>query len=79
MKVATIQMEAELANVDSNLKMAERLAEDAFRDGAELVLIPEFFTTAMGFHPNMCDTVRKIDGKPLQMMKNIAAKYKGII
>ena len=79
MKVAAIQMKAELANVELNLKMAEGLAEDAFRDGAEMVIIPEFFTTAMGFHPNMLDTVRKINGKPMQMMRNLAAKYKGII
>jgi len=79
MKVAAVQMEAELANVNANLKIAERLAESAFRDGAEMVIIPEFFTTAMGFHPKMLDSVRKIDGKPLLMLKNLAAKYKGII
>ena len=79
MKVAAIQMEAELANVNTNLKMAERLAETAFRDGAELVIIPEFFTTAMGFHPNMLDSVRNFNGKPMQMMKKLASKYKGII
>ena len=79
MKVAAVQMVADLANVEANLKIAKQLAEDAFRDRAEMVIIPEFFTTAMGFHPNMRDTVRKINGKPMQMMKRLAAKHNGIV
>ncbi|MHA1884331.1 MAG: nitrilase-related carbon-nitrogen hydrolase, partial [Promethearchaeota archaeon] len=62
MRVAAIQMKAELGNVEVNLKSAKKLANNAFNDGAELVILPEFFTSAMGFHPKMLDVVRPING-----------------
>ncbi|TFG23785.1 MAG: carbon-nitrogen hydrolase family protein, partial [Promethearchaeota archaeon] len=79
MKIAAIQMRAKFANVDENLKISEKLANNAFLAGAEMVILPEFFTTAMGFHPKMLDTARPIDGAPMQLLKNLASKYHGII
>jgi predicted amidohydrolase len=34
----------------------ERLADEAGAAGAEWILLPEFFTTGMGFHPELADT-----------------------
>ena len=48
-KVAAIQMTAELGNVKANLKSAKQLASNAFKEGAELVILPEFFTSAVCF------------------------------
>ena len=79
MKVAAIQMKAEFTNVKANLEIAKRLASDAFQDGAELVIIPEFFTSAMGFHPKMLDVVRPIKGEPWQLLNQLAKKYNGVI
>ena len=79
MKIAAVQMKAEFANVEENLKISERLATQAFLSGAECVILPEFFTTAMGFHPNMLDTARSINGKPMQVLKNLANKHNGVI
>ncbi|MHA2184039.1 MAG: carbon-nitrogen hydrolase family protein, partial [Promethearchaeota archaeon] len=79
MRVAAIQMKAELGNVEVNLKSAKKLANNAFNDGAELVILPEFFTSAMGFHPKMLDVVRPINGKPTQLLINLAQKFNGII
>lgn len=79
MKVAAIQMKAEFTNVKANLEIAKRLASDAFQDGAELVIIPEFFTSAMGFHPKMLDVVRPIKGEPWQLLNQLAIKYNGVI
>ncbi|MBY8991468.1 MAG: carbon-nitrogen hydrolase family protein [Candidatus Lokiarchaeota archaeon] len=79
MKVAAIQMKAELGNVEENLKSAERLAHSAFKQGAEMVILPEFFTSAVCFHPKMLDVVRPINGEPTQLLNKLAKEYNGII
>ena len=79
MKVAAIQMKAEFTNVKANLEIAKRLASEAFQEGAELVIIPEFFTSAMGFHPKMLDVVRPLKGEPWQLLNQLAKKYNGVI
>ncbi|NVM00901.1 MAG: carbon-nitrogen hydrolase family protein, partial [Candidatus Helarchaeota archaeon] len=79
MKIAAIQMLAEFANVEANLKIAERLANQAFSEGAEWVILPEFFTSAMGFHEKMLDVARPINDKPLQLLKDLAIKHNGVL
>ena len=53
MKVAAVQMKARLARVDENIESAGALLEKAFAQGCELVILPEFFTSAVAFHPDM--------------------------
>jgi len=79
MRVAAIQMTAELGNVKVNLKSVKQLATNAFKEGAELVILPEFFTSAVAFHPKMLDVVRPINGEPTQLLNQLAKKYNGII
>ncbi len=79
MKIAAIQMVAKLADVEANLKIADRLASQAFTEGAELVVLPEFFTSAMAYHPKMLDAVRSIEGRPMQLLQNLARKHHGIV
>ncbi len=79
MKVAAVQMQAELANVDANLKAAERLASKAFTEGAEWVILPEFFTSAMAFHPAMHRVPCPPDGEPLQLLKELSCRHKGVL
>ncbi|MCP4763355.1 MAG: carbon-nitrogen hydrolase family protein [archaeon] len=79
MKIAAVQMKAECMNVEENLKMAKRLITDAFLDGAEWVIIPEFFTSGMAYLRGMRDVVRNINGKPMQMLKELAAKHNGVV
>ncbi len=79
MKFAAIQMVAEFAQVSKNLKITKRLASDAFKEGAECVILPEFFTSAMGFHPNMLDVVRHLQGEPMKILQELSKKYNGII
>jgi predicted amidohydrolase len=78
-RVAAIQMQAEFADVDANLEAAERLVREAFGQGAECVILPEFFTTAIGVHPRMLDAARPLDGRPTQMMKSLAREYEGAV
>ena len=75
MRVAAIQMKAELGNVKANLESVEQLARSAFNEGAELVILPEFFTSAVCFHPKMLDVVRPINGEPTQLLNKLAKEY----
>ena len=79
MKIAAIQMKAKLGNVKMNLGLAEKLAIDAFKQGAEWVILPEFFTTAMGYHKKLLNTQRPINGKPTKLLKTLAKKYNGVV
>lgn len=79
MRVAAIQIKAELGNIKVNLKSAERLARNAFKEGAEMVILPEFFTSAVCFHPKMLDVVRPINGEPAQLLNELSREYNGII
>jgi predicted amidohydrolase len=62
-----------LADVAQNLADAERLVRRAAAQGAELVALPEFFTSAMAFHPAIPDAVEPFDGRPLQTLRHLAA------
>src|SRR5215467_4931254 len=61
-RVAAIQMTAELANVGANLARAERLVRVAFERGANWAILPEFFSSGNAFHPAMAAATRAIDG-----------------
>jgi predicted amidohydrolase len=78
-RVAAIQMQADFAEVDSNLARAERLVREAFRQGAEWVILPEFFTTAIGVHSRMLGAARPLHGRPTQLLKGLAEEYDGVV
>src|SRR4051794_33024460 len=71
-RVAAVQMTAELANIDANLEQAERLTHLAFEHGARWVILPEFFASGLAFHPDMAKAVRAIDGAPAQLLRQLA-------
>ena len=45
LRVAAAQMDVRLGDIDANLERARRLADDAHEQGAELVLLPELWST----------------------------------
>ncbi|MEJ7718154.1 MAG: nitrilase-related carbon-nitrogen hydrolase [Thermoleophilaceae bacterium] len=55
MKVAAVQLEPRIADVAENLARSELLADDAGARGAELIVLPEFFTTGMAFREELAD------------------------
>ena len=62
MKAAAIQLQAQVADVDANLEAVERLADRAGSAGAECIVLPEFFTTGIGFVPELADAALAPDG-----------------
>lgn len=78
-RVAAIQMTAELGNVEANLAKAERLVRDAIRRRAQWVILPEFFASGMVFHPEMANAVQAADGAPAQLLRKLARQGKAIV
>jgi predicted amidohydrolase len=72
-------MSAEMGDVARNLEKAEALVREAFERGAEWVILPEFFTSAMAYHSKMLDAVRRLDGEPLQLLKSLAKQHSGVV
>lgn len=78
MKVAAIQLNAEFANVAANLQQAEKAISVAARQGAEIVVLPEFFTSAIGFAPQML-TVAAQDVPVTAWMTDMAARHRCMV
>ncbi len=79
MRVAAIQMQAKLGAVEENCASAERLVIEAAGEGAELVVLPEFFTSSMAFHSSLLDADRPIDGAPYQLLCRLAKEQGAIV
>jgi predicted amidohydrolase len=79
MRVAAVQMTARLADVDHNLQRAEALIDEAFSRGCEMVILPEFFTSAVAFHSDMLEAALPFDGPALEMMRGAARRHQGYV
>lgn len=78
MKIAAVQLNADFANVESNLIQSENYIRQAVSTGAELVLLPEFFTSAAGFSEKMLDVAAQ-NRQVRELLKQWAAEYRVII
>lgn len=78
-RVAAIQMTPVLGDLQANLAQAERLVVQAQRLGAEWIVLPEMFTSAAAFHPDILSTIQPLDGSPLQMMRRLARQGGSVI
>jgi predicted amidohydrolase len=79
MRTAAIQLEAKLGDVEANLEMCERLAGRAAEDGAELIVLPEFFSSAVGFAPEVVEAVRPADGDPARLLRDLAVRHRALV
>lgn len=53
MKIAVLQLNCNFADIESNMKKIRDYIMQAAQDGFELILLPEFFPSAIGFSPEM--------------------------
>ncbi|HQI81418.1 MAG TPA: carbon-nitrogen hydrolase family protein [Deltaproteobacteria bacterium] len=79
MKAGAIQLCAELGNVTANLEKADRLVEEAASQGARIIILPEFFTTAAAFHPAMLKAALPIRGRATQFLMDKARKHQAYV
>mgnify|MGYP005838178143 CR=1 FL=1 len=78
-KVAAVQMDARVADISYNLAQAERLIDEAGRGGAQIIAIPEFFTTAIVYDERLFHCSLPPDNPALSMLKAKAARYGAMI
>ncbi len=72
MRVAAVQLEVRLGDVEANLTTCAELALQAAAAGAELIALPEFFTTGAAFLPEVAAATLAPDGAATQMLLDIA-------
>src|SRR4051812_15892512 len=72
MRAAAVQLEAVIGDLRRNLDECERLAREAAAAGAELVALPEFFTTGASFEPALADAALAPDGAAAEMLARVA-------
>ena len=75
MRVAAVQLEPRVADVAANLAACERLADAAAAAGADWILLPEFFTTGMGFVPELADCALRPDGEATALLLDLASRH----
>lgn len=75
MRVAAVQLEPRIADVAANLEACERLADRAGAEGAEWIVLPEFFTTGMGFVPELADAALRPDGEAADLLLDLARRH----
>ncbi|PJE08584.1 MAG: carbon-nitrogen hydrolase family protein [Mycobacterium sp.] len=79
MRCAAIQLEAVPADVDANLARVERLVEDAVAAGARTIALPEFFTTGVGFWPELAGAALPAEGKATELLLALARRHEVMI
>lgn len=75
MRVAAIQLETVIGDVEANLSACEKLADTAANAGAEWIILPEFFTTGMGFLPELAEQSLPPDGIATALLLSLARRH----
>src|ERR1700680_2630275 len=79
-RIAVVQPALELGKVERNLERVEALIRDAHREhGAEVIVVPEGFTTPNVYARVLRETARPVDGQPLQMLTRLARELAWVL
>lgn len=79
MKAAAVQLTAILGDVEANLDACEELGDQAGRAGAEIIALPEFFTTGIGFDERLARTALPVDGAATALLTRLARRYQALV
>lgn len=74
-RAAAIQLQPVLGDVDANLAAAHGLVAAAAKQGARLVVLPEFFTSGMAYLPAVADAIEPWSGRVIASLRNGAAAH----
>jgi predicted amidohydrolase len=78
-RAAAVQLKARVADVAANLESCERLADQAAAEGAECIVLPEFFTTGIGFVPELADSALPPDGEATDLLRSLASRHGALV
>jgi hypothetical protein len=74
LQIATVQMDANPAPTANRLARAERLVTAAVESGAQLVVLPELFSTGYSYSRENHERVETVDGPTATWMRDVAAR-----
>jgi predicted amidohydrolase len=74
-RIAAIQLEPVLADVEANLAECGRLADQAAAAGADWIVLPEFFTTGVGFVPELAEAALAPEGAATGLLVDVARRH----
>jgi predicted amidohydrolase len=75
-RAAAIQVEARVGDIPWNIEHADRLVEEAVRQGAELVALPEFFTSCIVYDERLFAASLPPENPALEMLKEKARRHR---
>lgn len=78
-RAAAVQMTADLGRTEKNRRQAKKLAEEALKAGARIVVLPEFFTSAVAFDPVMLGIAEPLEGPSMAMLKELATRFRAFV
>lgn len=78
-KVAAVQMASRLGDLDYNLAHIRELALEAIHQGAEVIALPEFFTTSIALDDRVYAAVLPPQNPALDLLIELAADHKVLI
>ncbi len=79
MRVAAIQLDTVIGDIDANLAACENLADIAAAEGAQWIILPEFFTTGMGFFPELAQRSLPPDGVATALLLSLARRHQAVV
>ena len=79
MRIAAVQLEPVVGDVAENLRRCRRLGDEAGAAGADWIVLPEFFTTGMGFVDAIADAALPPDGAGLQLLQELAVRHDAVV
>jgi predicted amidohydrolase len=74
-RAAAIQLEPVIGDVAANLEASERLADAAAREGADWIILPEFFTTGVAFREDLAGAALAPDGAATTLLRDLARRH----
>jgi predicted amidohydrolase len=76
---AAVQLDARLGDVAHNLAACEELADRAGNAGAQIIALPEFFATGIGFDPGLVDAALPPDGAAGELLHRLAVRHRALV
>src|SRR5690349_10117953 len=74
-RVAAIQIAAEVGDMEYNLELCERQVSRAAVEGASWIVLPEFFSTGVAFYPELSLDAAPPDGAPTRLLCDLARRH----
>ncbi len=79
MRVAAVQLRTVIGDIDANLAACERLADTTAVEGTEWIVLPEFFTTGVGFFPELAERSLPPDGVATELLLSLARRHGAVV